>query len=60
MRRITIIIDTVNAAFGGGAHEELLEAARILEDISDLFAEQDKPMTLVDYNGNTCGTVTYE
>jgi hypothetical protein len=54
--RITIIINTDNAAF---QPDPWPEVARILRELSDDAAEGprylDQPR---DYNGNTCGSVT--
>lgn len=54
MERITITIDTDNAAFEG---EPAYEIARILRKLADQFeTEGVPPEKIYDLNGNACGT----
>ena len=56
MKKITISIETRNAAFEDGVG---YEAARILRElIWELEREQARTKTLYDSNGNNCGKVT--
>lgn len=57
MNRITISINTTNAAFENG---ELYEAARILHSLAKSFEEDRQPSTKNDINGNKVCFITYE
>lgn len=60
-QRITITLETSNAAFDDCEHGEI---ARILRGAAKSFAEQSRDWRdagkLLDTNGNTCGHVTIE
>jgi hypothetical protein len=56
MKRVTIKIETINAAFDD---MPLLEVARILRIIADDMDMGGRPpAALHDLNGNACGSVT--
>jgi len=58
MERITIEIETVNAAFDD---EPASEIARILRDLAEQFESFGLPHSkLRDVNGNVCGRVEIE
>lgn len=58
MERITIEIETVNAAFDD---EPASEIARILRQLADRFEQCGLPLSkLYDVNGNACGRVNIE
>lgn len=50
---ITITINNVGAAF----EERGIEEARLLRKLADIFESGGLPFTLIDINGNKCGTV---
>ena len=62
--KITIEIDTDNAAFGEGPEERGCEAGRILDQMmtweDDLSDPEWEGMKLRDFNGNTVGNVIVE
>lgn len=60
-QKITITIDTGNAAFDDGAFG--IEVARILRNMAEDIADETEPegingKRLYDYNGNRVGAVT--
>lgn len=57
MNRITITINTKNAAFD---ENENLELARILKELSERIENNDIPRSLLDINGNKVGTIETE
>ena len=54
MARLTITINTDNAAFERDAFEEV---SRILRELSDELKHRSIPTKVRDINGNTVGTV---
>lgn len=60
MERITITIETTNAAFGENNRERIAEASRILRTLANKLDNGKTPESLQDENGNTCGTVSYQ
>ena len=57
MKKITIVINTVNDAFNG---RELFETAEILNWLATNFNAGFESNALCDHNGNVVGSVTYE
>ncbi len=57
MKKITIVINTVNDAFNG---RELFETAEILSWLATNFNAGFESNALCDHNGNVVGSVTYE
>lgn len=49
-------IKTDNSAF---ADDKRGEIARILEDIADKIRKGNEPSRVIDYNGNTCGDISW-
>lgn len=57
MQKISIVINTTNAAFGDNP---LYEAARILNTLVQDFEVEHAPSTKNDINGNKVCFITYE
>ena len=57
-QRLTIVIDTGNAAFG--EEEGHLEVARILRAMAERMESHGILPVPKDHNGNVCGSVTVE
>lgn len=59
MEKIIITIETDNAAFEGARRD--LEVAQILKKLSNSFESDITPInTIIDINGNRCGSVVVE
>lgn len=58
MEKITLTINTGNSAFDGENCER--EVARILRDLADKIEGGREPESVMDYNGNKVGKVTFE
>lgn len=54
MKKVTIVIETTNAAFEDAPSNEV---ARILKELASRFGSGIVPETLRDFNGNKVGTV---
>ena len=57
INKITISFQMDNEAFD---EDKWLEASRILDTIAMNLRHGRLPVSLVDINGNTCGTVVYD
>lgn len=55
MKKVTIVIETENAAFADGPHPGV-EVASILDNLSETFREGGIPRVVQDSNGNVVGT----
>jgi hypothetical protein len=53
--RITITIELGNAAM-----QDMHDVARALKALAARFAAEQEPTKVIDLNGNSVGTVTYE
>ena len=58
INKMTINIQMDNAAFDGD--EKWWEVSQILRNLAKEIWEDNLPHTLVDSNGNSCGTVVYD
>jgi hypothetical protein len=56
LKSVTIKIKTENAAFCDCPEQEL---SRILKELSEKLENGKQPETLLDFNGNAVGEVTY-
>lgn len=59
-QRLTIVIETGNAAFGEEDGHTHLEVARILHAMAERIEAHGIPPAPKDSNGNVCGSVTVE
>lgn len=59
-QRLTIVIDTGNAAFGEEDGHTHLEVARILRAMAERMESHAILPVPKDHNGNVCGSVTVE
>jgi len=59
MHKVTIVIETENAAFADGPHPGV-EVASILDNLAEAFRDNVIPHLIRDSNGNTVGTCRVE
>lgn len=59
MKKVTIVIETENAAFADGPHPGV-EVASILDNLAEDFRDGALPHVIRDSNGNRVGTCEIE